>query len=57
MESHYCRATFQCKYLDSTVSISKMYEPYIQDCKEKNLMVIILYVVQYIENYFVSNII
>jgi len=37
MESHYCRATSKRKYLDSTLSISKMYELYIQDCKEKRL--------------------
>lgn len=32
MESHYCRKTSSKKYLDSTLSISKLYELYTEKC-------------------------
>ncbi|KAF0747810.1 Uncharacterized protein FWK35_00027098 [Aphis craccivora] len=37
IESHYCRATTKRKYLDPTLSIAKMYELYLQDCKSREL--------------------
>lgn len=37
IESHYCRASTKRKYLDSTLSIAKMYEFYLQDCKSREL--------------------
>ncbi|KAL4127486.1 hypothetical protein QTP88_011653 [Uroleucon formosanum] len=36
-ESHYCRATTKWKYLDPTLSIAKMYELYLEDCKSREL--------------------
>ncbi|KAJ8940472.1 hypothetical protein NQ314_010719 [Rhamnusium bicolor] len=36
MESHYCRETNQRQYLDPTLSITKMYNLYVQECENNN---------------------
>lgn len=35
MESHYCRKSTKREYLDSNLSITKMYALYVEQCKEK----------------------
>lgn len=37
IESHYCRASTKRKYLNPTLSITKTYELYLQDCKSREL--------------------
>ncbi|XP_072375619.1 uncharacterized protein [Diabrotica undecimpunctata] len=34
MASHYCRSSTKREYLDSNLSIAKMYELYVEDCKK-----------------------
>ena len=36
MESHYCRKTSQRQYLDPSLTISKMYELYVEECSGSN---------------------
>ncbi|XP_072402172.1 uncharacterized protein [Diabrotica undecimpunctata] len=44
MESHYCRKSTNRLYLDSRLSISKMYEPYSSFCLENNFKAVTMHV-------------